>query len=122
MKTKHRQNLPPWVKPETSNMIKRLHTAREHKLTKVAVLERELSSKLNEDQVVYESELLETKFFSNFYRYLRAVRRPSSSTNCTMEKYRSDKFYKQSRIIQFVFSVHIFTERYEFSYHFRVKM
>ena len=77
MKTKHRQNLPPWKKPETSNMIKRLHTAREHKLTKVAVLERELSSKLNENQVVYESKLLETKNFSNFYRYLRAVRRPS---------------------------------------------
>ena len=63
MKTKHRQNLLPWVKPETSNMIKRLHTAREHKLTKVAVLERQLFSKLNEDQVVYESKLLETNFF-----------------------------------------------------------
>ena len=64
-------------KPENSNIIKRLHTARKHKLTKVAVLERELSSKLNENQVVYETKLQETKNFSNFYRYLRAVRRPS---------------------------------------------
>ena len=77
-KTSHRKLLPPWVSSETSNLIKRLNTARKQKPKHVVTqLELTLKEALDNDQIDYEGKLFETRCFSRIYKYFKTVKAPS---------------------------------------------
>ena len=77
-KTSHRKLLPPWVSSETSNLIKRLHTARKQKPKHVVTqLELTLKEALDNAQIDYEGKLFENRCFSRIYKYFKTVKAPS---------------------------------------------
>ena len=73
-RTAHRSSLSPWVKPATSNIIKKLATARLSKKTKTSKIEKlqTLCEKmLEEDKSEYESNLSASRDTGSLFKYYR---------------------------------------------------
>ena len=95
--TSHRSTLPPWVKPSTSHMLKRVQTLkrcidRQNKpnlsiILKHKKLEKNLQIALTADQAIYEETVTSSRRFSDLQKYLNKI---SSS-----RKYPQKMFYKE---------------------------
>ena len=82
-RTQHRQNLPPWITPETSNSMKRLSTLRKQKgsqCASVISMNEKLQTAVENNRSEYEQHLsnsLDTKTLFKYYRKLRNSELPS---------------------------------------------
>ena len=110
--TKHRSNLPTWIKPETSNLIKIISTLKRKiakrsnilRLMKLKKKEHSLRRKMLEDQTEYEEKVFKGRQFSDVQKYLRSVyknnrfpetmkyKKQTSNDDATKAKYFSDFF------------------------------
>ena len=73
-RTMHRSQLSPWIKPPTSNAIKRLETARRNnanKIKKIAMLEGIAETMIEEDKEEFESNLAASRSTEKLFKYYR---------------------------------------------------
>ena len=78
--TKHRSNLAPWVKKESSHLMKVLSTLKRKsekrpnlsKLIKIKKTERKLRDQLLQDQADFEDKIFKGRRFSDFQKYLKS--------------------------------------------------
>ena len=73
-RTMHRSQLTPWIKPPTSNAIKRLETARKNNannIKKIAMLECIAETIVEEDKAELESNLAASRFTEKLFKYYR---------------------------------------------------
>ena len=73
-RTMHRSQLSPWIKPPTSNAIKRLETARRNNannMKKIAMLEGIAETLIEEDKAEYESNLAASRSTEKLFKYYR---------------------------------------------------
>ena len=80
--TRHRSTLPPWVSSRTSHLMKKLATKKKQwvspvlsKLLKLKKMERQIKEATNEDLKMFETEIFQSRQFSNIQKYLRCVRK-----------------------------------------------
>ena len=85
-KTMHRSQFSPWIKPLTSNAIKRPETARRNhanNIKKIAMLEDIAETVIEEDKAEFESKLAASRSIEklfNYYRNFRSTAIPSSDS------------------------------------------
>ena len=79
-RTKHRSSLPPWISQSTSNIIKRLHTARKKHTeshSKVLHLIEQTETNAEMDKTDYEHPLTSAQSTGKLFKYFRAFHRSS---------------------------------------------
>ena len=73
-RTMHRSQISPWIKPPTSNAIKRLETARRNNannIKKIAMLEGIAETMIEEDKADFESNLAASRSTEKLFKYYR---------------------------------------------------
>ena len=93
--TKHRASLPPWVKKETSHLMKSIATLKRKiskksslaKLLKLKRKENQLRKNLVEDQTEFEEKIFRGRKFSDLQKFLRSIHKSSRfpETNTKMK-------------------------------------
>ena len=77
-RTKHRQQLPTWIMPSTSNLMKKLKTQRElwnkkptdYRKLKVTKLENLVTELCENDRVAYQEEILATRDTNLLFKHV----------------------------------------------------
>ena len=78
-RTKHRQALAVWVKPSTSNIIKRLQTAKLRGETrKVEDLRSQVSMALTNDECEYKEKVFKSRNTHLLFKHFKSLRHTSS--------------------------------------------
>ena len=80
--TAHRSNLPTWVSPASSNLMKKLantkklaiETENPKTIDKVILLEQELERSVTSDQRSFEEDVFKARQFSGIQKYLRKLK------------------------------------------------
>ena len=75
VRTKHRMSLPPWITPETSNMIKRLNTAKKKfpsESPKLKFMSENCDKAVEDDKSQYETLLSNGRSTSALFKYFRS--------------------------------------------------
>ena len=80
-RTKHRQQLPTWIMPSTSNLMKKLKTQREllnrkptnYRKLKVTKLENFITELCENDRVAYQEELLATRDTNLLFKHVKRL-------------------------------------------------
>ena len=104
-RSKHRSNLPPWITPATSHLMKKLNTLQRKQNSlanndslrlKIETSRTSLAEAVDLDQKNYESKLFNSRNSQAMYKYFKSLRkRPSvppqvkwnkDVANCDAEK------------------------------------
>ena len=73
-RTQHRQNLPPWITPETSNSMKRLSTLRKQKgsqFASVIAMNEKVQTAVENIRSEYEQHLSNSRDTKAMFKYYR---------------------------------------------------
>ena len=84
----HRSQLSPWIKPPTSNAIKRLETARKNnanKIKKIAMLEGIAETMIEEDKADFESNLAASRSTEKLFKYYRNFKSTAISSSVSFK-------------------------------------
>lgn len=117
-RTRHRSRLAPWIKPKTSNWLKKLQTARKNypdKISKLLKLESTCSAMIEADRADYESNLGSSRSTTSLFRYFRSFKSTSipltvnysdetandPKSQCTLFSEYFSKIFKQSSVPTF---------------------
>ena len=76
-RTQHRQNLPPWITPETSNSMKRLSTLRKQKgsqCASVIAMNEKVQTALENNRSEYKQRLSNSRNTKALFKYYRKFR------------------------------------------------
>ena len=86
--TMHWSQLSPWIKPPTSNGIKRLETARRNNasnIKKIAMLEDIAEAMIEEDEAEFESNLAASRSTEKLFTYYRKFKSSANPTSVSFK-------------------------------------
>ena len=88
-KTMHRFQLSPWIKPPTSNSIKRLKTAgrnNANNIKKIAMLEGIAETMIEEDKAEFETNLAASRSIEKLFKYYRNFKSTAFPSSVSFKK------------------------------------
>ena len=122
-RTKHRKQLPPWIMPSTSNLMKKLKTQREllnkkptnYRKLKVTKLENLVTELCENDRVAYQ-ELLATRDTNLLFKHVKSLSKSATIPKVMSYAGRcsSNDIEKANMLNQYFHSV--FSPRKDFCY------
>ena len=85
-RTRHRQNLPPWITSESSNLLKKMQTQKRllaakptsYRRNKIVELENLVSKSCEEDRVHYQEKLFNTRDTGRIFKHLKCLKKTAS--------------------------------------------
>ena len=85
-RTRHRESLPPWIKPSTSHLLRKLETQRKrfvlrptsYRKTFVAKLQSLVSELIEQDRKEYQNSLLGSRATGLIFKHLKSLTKDSN--------------------------------------------
>ena len=85
-RTRHRQNLPPWITSESSHLLKKMQTQKRllaakptsYRRNKIVELDNLVSKSCEEDRVHYQEKLFNTRDSGRIFKHLKCLKKTAS--------------------------------------------